>query len=57
MARRTCEGRTWSAIDFSECTVVTGSSPFVLLWLPFVGGRDQVRSRNDTILAEVRAKD
>lgn len=55
VARRMCEGRSWSAIDFSECTVVTGSSPFLLLWLPFMGSRDEVLSRNATILAEVRA--
>jgi hypothetical protein len=52
-ARRVCGAGRWSAIDFSKCTILLNTNPFVLLWLPLVGDMEQVNATHGNILSEV----
>ena len=51
--RRACVNGSWTAINFSECTLHVGTKVSLLLWLPLLGTKKAVLSRTGAILRDV----
>ena len=54
-ATRTCSAEgVWSDIDFSGCTLPSGTNPGLLLWIPLLVPRAVVQNSSQAIIQDVR---